>query len=852
MASFTDSIPQFNPYVQQLPVEDMAKVGMHKQQKYEEGVQKIQSDIEKIAGLDIMRDVDKAYLQSKLNQLGSNLRPFMASDFSDFQLQNSVAGMTSAIGDDPNIQTAVNSTAFYRKQKELMEKAISEGKSAIQNQWDFSVGVNDWMNNPELGKSFNKRYTQYIDVEEKWLKVFKELHPDLTEQDIPYVRNADGTLNYNKTAAAMQRVSKETVSAAKIENALRASMSPDEMNQLSIDGRFQFRGYNTPEELALISKGRFEKYFTQLDYQTEKLKGMLELSSSNPKEQDDLKNSLSEIEAQKQKLTEQMQEEIAMIQANPEQAKATIYKNSAIAQFANAHSWETNKINLLENPILKAEQWERTHQFDREKHNWTKFKDQHSMKMDELKYKLDYEKHIADTYGTLGEFSVYGGLDTKVKDPIIAMTDQMNEKYNTADAILNEMVKSGKYADKNAWLKAIDEYDGDKSKIPAEWRTKVEQYKNLVKEANVTKLGLEKAKSDVENSPEVRQKLQEFNQKLNSIPVGNIVINAGKAGEIVYSKKELFDFLQKAKYEGGSARGVSAKKAILHNGYTEKEKRLFRLLDEENKNLTGTPTIQNALNKFRPLQLEYSEFSEQKEEKVKDLLLERTKQFLPMLQSITVSEKEGASSRARYEGLAMNLLMNYNSEGFAGITGGTDKMSPDQVATYRDWLKESPDKKTIQYKKLIQGDQTFLVMVKGNEEAVIPVPSYLTGQLPQSPNSPSDSYRKILYAIDLGNGNTNAAGNVNNSFYQRYDFPQIKNVNVTADLKKVRGEENKVLINLNLKLDSGWKNIQLDDYPMSINNVETFVNKLSDAEVKQLYLQSPDVPQAWKEEIQKL
>ena len=61
MASFTDAITQFNPYVAQLPVEAMKEVGMYKQAKYEEGVQKIQGEIDKISGLDVVRDIDKQY-----------------------------------------------------------------------------------------------------------------------------------------------------------------------------------------------------------------------------------------------------------------------------------------------------------------------------------------------------------------------------------------------------------------------------------------------------------------------------------------------------------------------------------------------------------------------------------------------------------------------------------------------------------------------------------------------------------------------------------------------------------------------------------------------------------------------
>ena len=49
MASFTDQISNFNPYVQQLPVEAMVQVGMQKQAQYDQGVQKIQGYIDNIA-----------------------------------------------------------------------------------------------------------------------------------------------------------------------------------------------------------------------------------------------------------------------------------------------------------------------------------------------------------------------------------------------------------------------------------------------------------------------------------------------------------------------------------------------------------------------------------------------------------------------------------------------------------------------------------------------------------------------------------------------------------------------------------------------------------------------------------
>lgn len=63
MASYLDNIPTFNEYVEQRPLDDMLKAGVFKQQRFEEGVTKIQNSIDNIAGLDVVRGIDKEYLQ---------------------------------------------------------------------------------------------------------------------------------------------------------------------------------------------------------------------------------------------------------------------------------------------------------------------------------------------------------------------------------------------------------------------------------------------------------------------------------------------------------------------------------------------------------------------------------------------------------------------------------------------------------------------------------------------------------------------------------------------------------------------------------------------------------------------
>ena len=261
MASFKDIIPQFTPYIQQLPVEDMVQVGMHKQQLYDQGVQKIQSQIDNIAGLDIIHDSDRAYLQSKLDELTSNLRGVAAGDFSDQNLVNSVSGMTSQLIKDKNIQNAVSSTAWFRKENQRMEKAIDEGKASPQNIADFNEQANQWLSSTKFGTSFRGRYKEYIDMDEKLRKVFAEMKDkaDFTidnpwKSDAsgnPLYFNSDGTVSTDPSKGGKKQydysmISKTVkgTSAEKILNNFYDSIDENDKEQLMIDAKYYYRGGN--------------------------------------------------------------------------------------------------------------------------------------------------------------------------------------------------------------------------------------------------------------------------------------------------------------------------------------------------------------------------------------------------------------------------------------------------------------------------------------------------------------------------------------------------------------------------------------------------------------------------------
>lgn len=854
MASFTDQIPQFNPYIQQLPVEAMVAVGMEKQKRYDEGIQKIQSEIDKVAGMDIYRDVDRSYLQSKLNELGNNLKTVAAGDYSNFQLVNSVSGMANQIGKDPIVENAVKSTAWYRKQAAEMEKAIAEGKSSVQNQWEFGQKVNNWLTSDKAGELFSDRYTPYIDVNKKWLDALKSINPNLKEQDIPYELDpVTGQPDYNKIAAAMQRVSTEKVSASQIENVLRATLTPDDLNQLSINGRYQFREY-TPENLVTYTNNKYESQLKTIDSRIELLKGIANTSSSDPNEKDLALKTIQDLEARKDKIRMDRDEEIDYVRTNPEEAKATIYKNSAIAQFADSFSWEKSKINALENPVLKAKHWEQEFALNQSKFNlnkaefsWKQFKDRHDMALADAEYKLKFEKQQIELFGAGTSFTTYGGQSTNVKDPVTAMKSDAIDKEQAANNTINRMVKAVPNTTAALWETKIAQYqNGNINAIPVDWRDDVDALLANRRDAARLNKAIQQAETNATNSPEILAEKKKLEQDLRTLPTLKI-------GNVTFSQKEIVDYLNKEKYQAnvsGTGGGAPGKVSVDLSKLTSKERILYNWRQTGSSTSPDGQVISSTLRKYNDVVNKNRNIVNKINERVYNELLDKTGAYIPMISDIVVTDKDGAMSRDRYENIAMSSLLKFDSD-IAGVSGGAERLSKNEVKEAREWLA-GKDKKNIQFKRLVQGDTTYLVLVKGSEEKFIPLTPEEASQIATSPNEPSYIQKQVTIAQHLGGGNTNVTGTPAGSMFQRNNFSNLRTLSATADLQWNQSNRSKNYININLKLPSGYKNLQLDNNPMDVRQAIQFINTATDEDLMELYLKDPRVPESWKEEIRKL
>jgi hypothetical protein len=256
MASFTDKIPQFNPYVQQLPVQAMVEVGMEKQRRYDEGVQKIQTSIDNIAGLDIINETQKVYLQSTLNQLGSNLKMVAAGDFSNYQLVNSVSGMSTQIIKDPVIQNAVASTARYKKGIADREAYKKEGKDSPSNDFIFNRSASQFINSKDVNAQFSASYDPYVNWKKNSLEVIKALANDSTITDDAFTTDKNGNLVITD---ALVRKKMSGISPEKIQQALLSTLTPADFKQMQTDAIYNYSNQDADQFKISVNNSYTDK-----------------------------------------------------------------------------------------------------------------------------------------------------------------------------------------------------------------------------------------------------------------------------------------------------------------------------------------------------------------------------------------------------------------------------------------------------------------------------------------------------------------------------------------------------------------------------------------------------------------
>ncbi len=464
MASYTDIIPEFKPYVQQLPVEMMIAVGMEKQRRYDEGISKLQTQINNVAGLEVLRSQDKAYLQSKLNQLGNNLKTVAAGDFSDFQLVNSVGGMIGQIGKDKVVQAAVKSTVRDKQNLALIEEDRKKGTLSPHNETYYSkqrnaylnAGLTDSQGNPVV---FNGVYEPFFDVNKFARETFDSVKPEGYTFEQIYQTDSNGNMLMEdvidpKTkkvvgqkpvfSPVMTRLEQEGRFPKTVRQTLEQIFSDGRVSrQLQISGEYIYGGYD-PSSLKTRVAELANKKIAIYDS---------ELAGLNIKKAtgQDVQADIDKLITQKKKAELSYSELARLADTNPDAVRGVLYKDDVYDNFTSMYGTIKEKRTTHENPgwnqMFKMQQEENDNRRHAEqmKYNWASLKQRDQQHKDNMRMeimKLSAKTQPQDTgIPSLAEMNTSMSLISMEE----GMVTDRAVKFN--DAVVDLVLQSGALSD---------------------------------------------------------------------------------------------------------------------------------------------------------------------------------------------------------------------------------------------------------------------------------------------------------------------------------------------------------------------------------------------------------------------
>ncbi len=426
----------------------MREIGVYKQHQYQAGVEKIQSQIEDVAGIDVARDIDKQYLQGRLNELGNNLKKVAAGDFSNFQLVNSVGGMAKQIIKDPNVQNAVGSTMRYRKGIADMELAKKEGKSSPSNEWDFQNQASVWLNNKELKSSFSGGYNPYTNYKKNALDTIKALTKDESITDDAFTLDSKGNL---VIADAIVRKKLAGIDPGKIQQALMATLTPADFKQMEIDGRYTYSNV-PPEQFTNSLKSSYKSKIDSYSDQKKVLENA-KSSTSSVLQKSKLDEQIASLDKVIKDINGEQEQMSSMLShGNIEAVKAQLHTSNFLNNFSKAFSYTETSNTYQTNPFAQASQWRAEQDRD-----WKKFMLNYAQKDREIgiqEQKLKLDKKGIEGYGGLPSTVDQSQLPQLSIGKIIEKTQLDQEALSGADnSFINKKGKNEEWLSqqKEAW-----------------------------------------------------------------------------------------------------------------------------------------------------------------------------------------------------------------------------------------------------------------------------------------------------------------------------------------------------------------------------------------------------------------
>jgi hypothetical protein len=170
-------------YISPLPADELIRVGTIKQQLYNEGVAKVQNQIDTLDqyGLSILKEEDKRYFSQEMDKFMKAINEGAAkTDFTNINSLKNLLSVGRPLEADPLIMNALQSTQEIQRRQQTLASLDPEDRSPA-NDYYFMQDVEGYLKDGKVGSKLGSReYISYVDPTEYMSDILEKVKADIT------------------------------------------------------------------------------------------------------------------------------------------------------------------------------------------------------------------------------------------------------------------------------------------------------------------------------------------------------------------------------------------------------------------------------------------------------------------------------------------------------------------------------------------------------------------------------------------------------------------------------------------------------------------------------------------------
>ena len=170
-------------YISPLPADELIRVGTIKQQLYNEGVAKVQNQIDTLDqyGLSILKEEDKRYFSQEMDKFMKAINEGSAkTDFTNINSLKNLLSVGRPLEADPLIMNALQSTQEIQRRQQTLASLDPEDRDPA-NDYYFMQDVEDYLKDGKVGSKLgNREYIPYVDPTEYMSDTLENVKADIT------------------------------------------------------------------------------------------------------------------------------------------------------------------------------------------------------------------------------------------------------------------------------------------------------------------------------------------------------------------------------------------------------------------------------------------------------------------------------------------------------------------------------------------------------------------------------------------------------------------------------------------------------------------------------------------------